>query len=149
MLRIYCGLAAGIVLVLLAVTWVLPPSVVFGFQATAQFDAAFLVMTVGMLMTLPGNLVSALYRARGLYGRAVKLQSWAMLVSQLGQLVAVVTTGSLFAVTIAYAVTMFVVSVYFLAIDAPRLFPFLRGVSDVTPYRPLLLGAKMGPDGPR
>lgn len=134
MLRIYCGLAAGIVLVLLAVTWALPPSVVFGFQATAHFDAAFLVMTVGMLMTLPGNLVSAVYRARGLYGRAVKLQSWAMLVSQLGQLVAIVTTGSLLAVTAAYAVTMFAASVYFLAIDAPRLFPFLRPVRRRQPW---------------
>ena len=45
-----------------------------GFQATSHFDAAFIVMTAGMLLTLPSNLVSGLYRARGLYGRAVWLQ---------------------------------------------------------------------------
>jgi len=127
MLRIYFGLAALLAAVLLAVAWLLPPSAAFGFQATSQFDAAFMVMTVGMLMTLPANLVSGLYRTRGLYGRAVKIQSWAMLVSQLGQLVAIVTTGSLLAVAMAYVATMLAVSIYFLEIDAPRLFPFLRG----------------------
>ena len=127
MLRIYFGLAGLLAVVLLAVAWLLPPSAAFGFQATSQFDAAFMVMTIGMLLTLPNNLVSGLYRARGLYGRAVKIQSWAMLVSQLGQLVAIVTTGSLLAVTLAYAATQLAISVYFLAIDAPRLFPFLRG----------------------
>jgi O-antigen/teichoic acid export membrane protein len=129
MLRVYAGLAGLLALALLAVAWLLPPSTVFGFQATPQFDAAFMVMTVGMLLTLPNNLVSGLYRARGLYGRAVKIQSWAMLASQLGQLVAIVTTGSLLAVTVAYVATQLAISVYFLAIDAPRLLPFLRGVS--------------------
>jgi O-antigen/teichoic acid export membrane protein len=127
-LRIYVGLAGLLAVVLLAAAWLLPPSAVFGFQSTSRFDAAFMVMTIAMLLTLPSNLVSALYRARGLYGRAVKIQIWAMLVSQLGQLVAIVTTGSLLAVTIAYAATQFAISVYYLVIDAPRLFPFLRGV---------------------
>jgi O-antigen/teichoic acid export membrane protein len=127
MLRIYCGLVGLLAVVLLAVAWILPPSAAFGFQATAQFDVAFMVMTIGMLLTLPNNLVSGLYRARGLYGRAVKIQSWATLVSQLGQLVAVVATGSLLAVTVAYVVAQLAISIYFLMIDAPRLFPFLRG----------------------
>ncbi len=127
MLRIYVGLAGLLVVLLLAVMRFLPPSTVLGFQATAHFDAAFAVMTTGILLTLPNNLASALYRARGLYGRAVKIQNAAMLASQLAQLVAIVTTGSLLAVTIAYVATQLAVSVYFLAIDAPRLFPFLRG----------------------
>jgi O-antigen/teichoic acid export membrane protein len=126
MLRIYCGLAALLVVLLLAVTQFLPPSAALGFQATSHFDAAFMVMTIGILLTLPNNLASALYRARGLYGRAVKIQSAAMLASQLGQLGAIVATGSLLAVTIAYVATQLAVAAYFLMIDAPRLFPFLR-----------------------
>jgi O-antigen/teichoic acid export membrane protein len=129
MLRIYFGLAGVLVVALLALTWFLPPSTAFGFQATPHFDAAFIVMTAGILLTLPNNLTSALYRARGLYGRAVKIQSAAMLVSQLGQLVAIVPTGSLLAVTVAYVVTQLAVSAYFLMIDAPRLFPSLRGAA--------------------
>ena len=127
MLRVYCGLAGLLVVALLAAAWFLPPSAVLGFQATSHFDAAFLVMTAGILLTLPNNLASALYRARGLYGRAVKIQSAAMLASQLGQLVAIVATGSLLVVTTAYVATLVAVSTYFLVIDAPRLFPFLRG----------------------
>lgn len=127
MLRIYFGLAGLLVVSLLAATQLMPPSAAFGFQATSHFDAAFMVMTIGILLTLPNNLASALYRARGLYGRAVKIQSAAMLVSQLGQLGAIFATGSLLAVTIAYVATQLAVSAYFLVIDAPRLFPFLRG----------------------
>jgi O-antigen/teichoic acid export membrane protein len=127
MMRVYCGLVGLLFIVLLAVMQFLPPSVVFGFQATAHFDAAFIVVTTGILLTLPSNLTSALYRARGLYGRSVKFQSLAMLVSQLGQLVAIVTTGSLLAVAIAYVVAQLAVFAYFVMIDAYRLFPFLRG----------------------
>ena len=126
MLRIYFGFMGMLAVLLLAVAQVLPPSVVLGFQATSHFDAAFTIMTVGILLTLPANLTTALYRARGLYGRAVTIQSLAMLASQLGQLVAVVTTGSLLAVAIAYVATQLAVSAYFLVIDANRLFPFLR-----------------------
>jgi O-antigen/teichoic acid export membrane protein len=51
-----------------------------------------------------------------------------MLVAQLGQLVAIVTTASLLAVTVAYVATQLLILIYLVAIDAPRLFPFLRGV---------------------
>ena len=68
-----------------------------GFEAIPKFGPTFVVMTTGMLVTLPSNLVSGLYRARGLYGRAVRLQNWGMLLGQLGQLVAIVMTGSLLA----------------------------------------------------
>jgi O-antigen/teichoic acid export membrane protein len=101
---------------------------VLGFQAIPNFDAAFVGMTAGMLLTLPSDLVSGLYRARGLYGRAVRLQNWGMLVVQLGQLAAIAATGSLLAVTVAYVATQVLTAAYFLAIDARRLFPFLRGV---------------------
>ncbi|HEU0085181.1 MAG TPA: hypothetical protein VFQ87_20215 [Bradyrhizobium sp.] len=127
MLRVYCGLAGVLAVVLVVVALLFPPSSVLGFQNTAHFDAAFLVVTVGILLTLPANLVSALYRARGLYGRAVKLQSWGMLIAQLGQLVAVAWTGSMLAVAIVYVAIQLAVSAWFLMIDAPRLFPFLRG----------------------
>jgi O-antigen/teichoic acid export membrane protein len=128
MLRIYRGLAGSLVILVLAGTQLVSPSTVLGFSAISNFDTAFVVVTAGMLLTLPSGLVSGLYRARGLYGRAVGLQSWGLLAGQLGQLVAIVATGSLLAVTIAYVAAQALTAVYFLAIDAPRLFPFLRGV---------------------
>jgi O-antigen/teichoic acid export membrane protein len=128
MLRLYQGLAGLLLILLLAGTQLVSPSAVLGFQAISSFDAAFVVMTAAMLLTLPSGLVSGLYRARGLYGRAVGLQSWGLLAGQIGQLVAIIATGSLLAVTIAYVATQVFMTVYFLAIDAPRLFPFLRGV---------------------
>jgi len=127
MLRIYLGLAGVLVVLVLVGTRLLSPSVAFGFQTISDFDAAFLVMTIGLLLTLPSNLVSGLYRARGLYGRAVNLQSIGMLVGQVVQLIAIIATGSLLAVIVAYVVTQMAVAVYFMA-DARRLFPFLRGV---------------------
>ena len=135
MLRIYFGLVGALVLLLLVGTQVLPPSGVLGFQATSHFDAAFIVMTAGILLTLPSNLVSGLYRARGFYGRAVLLQSGAMLVAQIAQLVAIVAIGSLLAVTVAYVSAQLLVLVYLVAIDAPRRFPFLRGVHGRSSWR--------------
>jgi O-antigen/teichoic acid export membrane protein len=127
MLRIYLGLAGCLVILMLVGTRFLSLSAALGFQAVADFDAAFLVMTVGMLLTLPSNLVSGLYRARGLYGRAVNVQSTGMLLGQVAQLMAIIATGSLLAVTVAYVATQMAISVYFFAVDAPRLFRFLRG----------------------
>jgi hypothetical protein len=129
MLRIYQGLAGLLVILLLVGTQFLSPSAVLGFQAIADFDAAFVVMTAGMLLTLPSNLVSGLYRARGLYGRAVRAQNVAMLAGQVGQLIAIVTTRSLLAVTLAYVASQLVIAVYLVVLDAPRLFPFLRRIS--------------------
>jgi hypothetical protein len=129
MLRIYRGFGGLLATLVLVGTLLFSPAAVFGFQAVPNFDAAFAVMTMGMLLTLPANLVMGLYRARGLYGRAVRLQNWGMLIAQLGQWVAIVATGSLLAVTIAYVAAQMLVMVFLLAVDAPRLFPFLRGVS--------------------
>jgi O-antigen/teichoic acid export membrane protein len=128
MLRIYLGLAALLVILSLLGTWLLPPSGVLGFEGISNFDAAFVAMTAGMLLTLPAGLASALYRARGLYGRAVRLQNWGLLLAQIGQLVAIIATGSLLGVTVAFAATQLLTAIYMLTIDAPRLFPFLRAV---------------------
>src|ERR1700712_5599168 len=48
--RIYFGLVASLVALLLIVMQLLPPSAMLGFQAVAHFDLAFGVMTVGMLL---------------------------------------------------------------------------------------------------
>lgn len=127
MLRVYFGLAGLLIVLVLIGTRFLRPSDLLGFQATPNFDAAFIVMVVGTLLTLPSNLASGLYRARGFYGRVVWLQCAAMLLMQLAQLVTVVTTASLLAVTVAYVVTQLAVSLYIVVIDVRRLFPFLRG----------------------
>jgi O-antigen/teichoic acid export membrane protein len=128
MLRIYLGLAGTLVVLLMAVTQFISASTVLGFRGISNFDAAFAVMTAGMLLTVPSALVSGLYRARGLYGRAVRLQNWGVLAGQLGQLIAIAATGSLLAVSIAYVATQVLTAFYFLAIDVRRLFPFLRGL---------------------
>ena len=78
MLRIYLGLVAASDVAAArrrGRCWRRPRCSDFG--SVAHFDAAFVVMAAGMLLTLPSNLVAALYRARGLYGRAVEVQNWA------------------------------------------------------------------------
>ncbi len=129
LLRIYLGLGAFLAVLVLAVALLVSPSAVFRFQAIANFDIAFDVMVAGMLLTLPAGLVSGLYRARGLYGRVVWRQSGITLAGQIGQLVAIVATGNLLVVTIVYVATQLLIAIYLLAIDAPRLFPFLRKAS--------------------
>ena len=126
LLRVYLGLVALLGILLLVGTQLLSPAAMLGFEAVPNFDAAFVVMTTGMLVTLPANLVSGLYRAHALYGRVVRLQNLGLLFGQLGQLVAIVLTGSLLAVIVAFAAAQLIVAFYFLAIDGPRLFPFLR-----------------------
>ncbi len=127
MLRVYFGLAGLLIVLVLGGLLFLRPSQLLGFQATPDFDAAFIVMIVGTLLTLPSYLTSGLYRARGLYGRAVWLQCAAMLISQLAQLVTVITTASLLGVTIACVAIQLLVQIYVMAIDVRRLFPFLHG----------------------
>jgi O-antigen/teichoic acid export membrane protein len=127
MLRLYFGLAGLLIAMVLLGMQFVHPSDLLGFQATPDFDASFIVMIVGTLLTLPANLPSALYRARGFYSHAVWLQCAAMLIAQFAQLVAVVTTGSLLAVTIVYVATQLLIQIYIVAIDVRRLFPFLRG----------------------
>lgn len=126
MLRIYVSVVfvLGVVLVGAAQLW--PPSVVLGFHAMSDFDPALLVMTLGMLLTVPANLASGLYRVRGRYSRTVWLQNIGLLFGQIAQMAAAITFGNLLAVAIAFVSTQIVFAVFLIALDAPRLFPFLR-----------------------
>ena len=57
MLRIYFAVVAVLGVLVLLGALVAPPSAVLGFHATATFDSALLVTTLGMLMTLTSSLV--------------------------------------------------------------------------------------------
>jgi O-antigen/teichoic acid export membrane protein len=127
LLPIYFAWAGLLAVLLLGVAWFVSPSTVLGFRTIPGFDGAYIVMLVGMLLGLPANLVSGLYRARGLYGRAVGLQNWGMALALVGQFISIVTTGSLLAVAIAYAAVQVAMMVYFVWIDAPRVVTSLRG----------------------
>jgi hypothetical protein len=122
---VYFALTGLLIAAVLVGILLIPPSHLLGFGTVAHFDVALAIMLPGMLLILPSNLASALYRARGLYGRAVWTQCAAMLVSQLGQAVAIITAGSLTAITIAYVVPQILGACYLAFIDAPRQFPFL------------------------
>jgi O-antigen/teichoic acid export membrane protein len=126
MLRVYFVAAGLLIAASLAAIAIFPPSRLLGFSGVAHFDAAFALMVAGMLATLPCNVVAALYRARGLYGRGVWIPCAAQAVAQIGQVVAIVTTGDLAMIVIAYVAPQIVLAVYLMAIDAPRCFPFLR-----------------------
>lgn len=126
LMRIYLAIIAGLGVLLCAAVILAPPSAVLGFHATPTFDAAMLVMILGMLLTLPANLVSGLYRVRGRYGRTVWLQNAALLLGQIAQLAALATFGSLLAVAIAFVSMQLLFAIFLAAFDAPRLFPFLR-----------------------
>jgi O-antigen/teichoic acid export membrane protein len=135
MLRIYLVLTGLLVVLLFIAMFVFPPSASLGFAAIPHFDVAFATMILGMLLTVIGNPAAALYRARGYYGRAVRLQCVAMLAAQLGQLTAITVTGSLLAVTLTYVIAQLVVCTYVVVIDAPRIFSFLRGASGANSWR--------------
>lgn len=126
LLPIYFGWAGLLAIVVVGVTRFVSPSTVLGFQAIPNFDAAFIVMMVGMLLGLPANLVSGLYRARGLYGRAVGLQNWGMVLALVGQLISIVSFGSVLGVSIAYATAQIAMMVYFVWMDAPRVVASLQ-----------------------
>lgn len=126
MLGIYFTMAAGLGILLCIVIPLAPPSSLLGFSEIPAFDVALLVMTVGMLLTLPANPVSGLYRVRGRYGRAVWQQNIALVLGQIAQSAALFVSGSLLAVAIAFVSTQIVLTVFVVAFDAPRLFPFLR-----------------------
>jgi O-antigen/teichoic acid export membrane protein len=121
LLRIYFGWVGILLVLVLGITRFVSPARVLGFQAIPGFDAAYIAMMIGMLVSLPASLVSGLYRARGLYGRAVGVQNWSMVLALAGQLIAVVATRSLLAVAIAYATAQVAMVVYFVWIDAPRM----------------------------
>jgi hypothetical protein len=121
--RIYLGLTFTLVAVVVGGTLLVPPSRALGFQKIANFDAAFAVSVAGTLMLLPSNPISALYRARGLYGRAVWVQCAAMLASQLAQVVAITASGRLAAISFAYVAPQVLAATYLVTIDVRNLFP--------------------------
>ena len=112
--------------VLLAIFGLVAPSKVLGFSAEPDFDLAFAIMTLGAVFTLPANLASSLYRARGLYGRIVGVQAWGTAIGQLGQIIGVIATGSLLVVVLAYAAGQLATMIFILFVDVRRQFPFIR-----------------------
>jgi O-antigen/teichoic acid export membrane protein len=125
MQQIYIVLVALLVAAIVIGTLLVPPSQVFGFQAIGDFNASFAIMVAGMLVALPSNLASGLYRAHGRYGRVVWLQCATILVSQLAQVAAIVLTGRLAVIAMAFVVPQIIGAAYLAVIDVRRLFPFL------------------------
>src|SRR5262249_13252941 len=58
--------------------------------------------------------------------RGVWIPCAAQAVAQIGQVVAIVTTGDLVMVVISYVAPQILLAIYLMTIDAPRCFPFLR-----------------------
>ncbi len=133
--QLFVGFTALFAVVLLTIFGLSAPSKVLGFSAEPGFDVAFTIMTLGVVFTLPVNLTSALYRARGRYGRIVSVQAWGTVAGQLGQIVGIVATGSLLAVVIAYVAGQVATSLYILLKDAPRQFPFIRNLRQRISWR--------------
>jgi O-antigen/teichoic acid export membrane protein len=125
MLRLYAGYSAVLILTMLTAFAVFAPSRLLGFSSEPAFDLSFAIMVCGMILTLSSNLVTALYRTRGLYGRIGSLQAVGLAIGQVGQVVGIVATGSLLVVTIAFVAGQLVIAIFLTAIDVRRLFPFL------------------------
>jgi O-antigen/teichoic acid export membrane protein len=125
MRRLYAGYSALLIVAVLAVFAVVGPSRVLGFSSEPHFDLSFAIMALGMVLMTPSNLASALYRARGLYGRLGGLQAFGLAIGQLGQVIGIVTNGSLVAVTVAFVAGQLAVAIFTMVIDVRRQFPFL------------------------
>ena len=128
--RLFLGFAALLFLVLVAVYACVAPSQLLGFTGEPNFDSAFELMTLGLVLTLPGNLAAALYRARARYGRVAGIQAWGLAIGQVGQIFGIIVTGSLLAVVVAFVVGQVMATCY-LMLDVRQQFPFvtkLRGV---------------------
>lgn len=120
---------------LVVILGLVAPSNVLGFSAERHFDVAFVVMTLGVVFTLPVNLASSLYRARGRYGRLVSVQAWGTAIGQLGQIVGIIATGSLLVVVIAYAAAQLATALFILFVDVKRQFPFIRKIRQRISWR--------------
>lgn len=124
--QLFLGFAALFFAVLLLLSGLIVPSRVLGFAAEPGFDLSFVIMTLGAALTLPSNLASALYRARGRYARVVNVQSCGMAAGQIGQIVGVITTGSLLVVVVAYVAGLIAAAMFFIFVDVRKQFPFLK-----------------------
>ena len=124
--QLFVWFTALLAMLLLTGFGLFAPSSMLGFSAEPDFDLAFALMTLGVVLTLPVNLAGALYRARGLYGRIVRVQAWGTALGQLGQIAGIVLTGSLLVVVVAYVTGQIATSVYIQFVDVRRQFPFIR-----------------------
>ncbi len=127
--RLFVWFTILLAAVLLVTFRVFAPSAVLGFSSEQNFDPAFALMTIGVVATLPANLPSALYRARGRYGRIVGIQAYGTLIAQIAQIVGIMTTGSLLVVVLAYVAGQIVTAAYIVLVDVRRQFPFLGDTS--------------------
>jgi O-antigen/teichoic acid export membrane protein len=125
-------LLLGLLLILFAL---ISPSLPLGFSGQPGFDPAFMIMTLGTVATLPVNLASALYRARGRYGRVVAVQAWGTAIGQVGQVAALMVSGSLLTVVLAYVAGQLATSLFILLIDLRRQFPFIGHVRGAISWR--------------
>jgi O-antigen/teichoic acid export membrane protein len=126
--QLFVWFTATLALLLVVIFALVSPAKVLGFSAEPGFDRAFAIMTLGVVFTLPMNLASALYRARGLYGRIVRVQAWGTAAGQLGQIVGVIATGSVLVVVIAYVAGQIATAIYILSMDVRRQFPFIKNL---------------------
>jgi O-antigen/teichoic acid export membrane protein len=135
MFQLFVWFAVLLAVVLLATCVLVRPSQMFGFAAEADFDVAFVIVIFGSVFVLPSNLPSALYRARGLYGRIVRVQAVGTAIGQIGQVVGLVATGSLLIVVLAYVAGQVATTVFILFLDMPRQFPFIGNRRRRTSWR--------------
>lgn len=133
--QLFVWFSALVAVLLLSAFAMITPSKALGFSAEPDFDLAFAIMTLGVAVTLPLNLASSLYRARGLYGRLVTVQSWGMAIGQLGQIAGVVATGSLLVVVVAYVAGQLATMLFILFFDMRRQFPFVRNLRQRISWR--------------
>ena len=125
MLRLYTGYSVLLLLAMLAIFAAVAPSRLLGFSSEPRFDLSFAIMVLGMVLTLPVNVATALYRARGRYGRIGGLQALGLAIGQVGQVVGIVMTGSLLVVTIAFVAGQAAIAIFLTFVDVRRQFPFL------------------------
>jgi O-antigen/teichoic acid export membrane protein len=123
--QLFIWLALALALLILLICAFVAPSKALGFTAESHFDIAFIVMVLGFVFCLIGNLPSALYRAHGLYGRIGRIQAWATVIGQVAQLISLAATASLLAVVIAYVAPLVGMTIFICLIDVHRRFPFL------------------------
>ena len=133
--RLFLGFAGLLAVLIVALSFARAPSHVLGFEAEPDFDFAFAIMALGSTATLPGNLASALYRARGRYARSVGIQSWGMAAGQIGQLVGVIATGSLLVVVLAYVAGLIVPAMFLMFVDVRKQFPLPSGERNTISWR--------------
>ncbi|MDD1518424.1 hypothetical protein ACNJYD_12835 [Bradyrhizobium sp. DASA03005] len=127
-LLLFIAVVAGLIAIIGILLMLVDPASVLGFREEPGFDLTFAIVTLGLATTLPVNLASSLFRARGLYGRIVAVQAWGTGLGQLAQVIAVFLTSNLLVVALAYVAGQVGVSAYILFSDLKRQFPFISGL---------------------